>query len=668
MNNYFETKEIIKLLDNFIEYKNKHIKYLNSFIGTIIKYEQLDSFIDHFEKKKTLTLILTISNVKKDWIQKDFFNIIEMLEGKEIKQLIAETSETRTKNSWTIFNPRNFKKTKEEEFTFESEITFTSNQSIDKILMSDLRKQDINEIFKMKFLNRIKENLEKDGILSKEVQSILLNQKKISKVNLENIESKYDKELDKHQALAFNASISNNDILIVKGPPGTGKSRLIIQLLKYYSFENKNQVIVASQTHAALDNIIENISVSSFSNNYTGIIWSKTSEGINKEFRDKNKMLTKNIRERLLKFSKKDSFLEKTLKTSHTGVRNINRFIPFKVKWFEDIVFTTLFSRGLENIKENNEKAFSNSILIIDEVSKLSIIDVLRFSMNAKKIILIGDNMQLPPIINNTITTYNFKKSLTEKELQIYKHLFEDSIFYKMYDETFKDNISLKNTYRNPDYILRLYNNFFYNSSISSKANKQIIEFKDKKSLFDYYSKVDLILIDNKNKETIKEDLHIDLSEIDKLKQHLEYINKNIINKNKINIMILFMYKKQKYLFINELKKEILKYKKNFSSFKYGTVDEMQGQESDIVYILTTMSKKRFINSNSFKFINILQSKQRINVALSRSKNKIILIGDIDYLKQLQIWDAINEQKTNNIWKDILIRFQKIIYEVKFHE
>ena len=61
------------------------------------------------------------------------------------------------------------------------------------------------------------------------------------------------------------------------------------------------------------------------------------------------------------------------------------------------------------------------------------------------------------------------------------------------------------------------------------------------------------------------------------------------------------------------------------SNIKIGTVDGFQGKESDIVIFSVTRT------AGSYRF---LADKRRLNVALSRAKNRIYIVGDSNYTER----------------------------------
>ena len=63
-------------------------------------------------------------------------------------------------------------------------------------------------------------------------------------------------ELDPDQATAFNRGLATPDLLVVIGPPGTGKTRVISEIARAAAIENGEKVLVTSHTNRAVDNVL----------------------------------------------------------------------------------------------------------------------------------------------------------------------------------------------------------------------------------------------------------------------------------------------------------------------------------------------------------------------------------------------------------------------------
>jgi serine/threonine protein kinase len=73
-------------------------------------------------------------------------------------------------------------------------------------------------------------------------------------------EIEWKADLDEPKRLAVAAALGSEDVLLVEGPPGTGKTTFITELILQHLDRNpKDRVLVSSQTNAALDNVLERL-------------------------------------------------------------------------------------------------------------------------------------------------------------------------------------------------------------------------------------------------------------------------------------------------------------------------------------------------------------------------------------------------------------------------
>jgi DNA polymerase III delta prime subunit len=65
--------------------------------------------------------------------------------------------------------------------------------------------------------------------------------------------------LNKEQQAAFQHALTVPDLLLVLGPPGTGKTHTITTIIRHHSTINKKRVLVTSRTHKAVDNVLSRL-------------------------------------------------------------------------------------------------------------------------------------------------------------------------------------------------------------------------------------------------------------------------------------------------------------------------------------------------------------------------------------------------------------------------
>ncbi len=527
-----------------------------------------------------------------------------------------------------------------------------------------LYKCDINKYFEVETLNSIASGIKSGAIVNESVLEILLGKKSAPSIYIEKeVKSKYMSDLDESKQIIFKAAASHNDILLVKGPPGTGKTRTITQLIKHFVYERQERVILASRTHAALNNVINNLSHTPASNNYSGMILEKSSYGDNnKEYADKDSLLVRNIRERLKQFAPEKGDLQYLLKKEFGPKSGPKRFLSTPRGFSHPSLFAgTITSAKLEKKLEKGYR-FDESILIMDEVSKSTIVDVLRYALYAKQIILVGDDMQLSPIPINKSSYEGFYEELNEKEKNIFEQLFFDSVFKRLYSQD-NNKLMFKTTYRSPQYMLDLYNPMAYNNQIESKVTdiKPIVfrESKKEMQMVNMYNNANLILLNNKGTHRIDQTLSkmskVNDRELEILMDQLGFISRNVKDASTLDVMVMFVYKDQYKQFFRKQNSRVKYWEKKFASFTHGTVDQLQGLEADIVFLNTTYAREGKKLPTNAKYKTQLQEIKRLNVALSRSRQKLIVLMNVESYRHAPIFN--DDKKLKYTFDDILNKF-----------
>lgn len=302
------------------------------------------------------------------------------------------------------------------------------------------------------------------------------------------------------------------------------------------------------------------------------------------------------------------------IKILNNQINELNEKKNNIIKDFEDKcdekqnIFTSTIgslNRLLEHLEiiENNKK----TIVIIDEGSTIPIHELGTLSLikqNVISLVLVGDPNQLPPF-GKLIKNNNSKYNKYNEEITI------PSIFDKKYLKVKSNHLEMQ--YRIPFEIAEILNKYVYNNKYNTIETKKYC--------------LDTVRIINSTTEDIKK-ANINEGEADKVV--------NIYNKYKYeykSIMILSPYKNQVKLIKQKLG--------NIQNVVY-SIDQSQGKECDLTILSMT---KNYPTS----FIN----KERTVVALSRAKNKlIVLCNKQKILNTERIFDKTGISK--NIFRELI--------------
>jgi hypothetical protein len=216
-------------------------------------------------------------------------------------------------------------------------------------------------------------------------------------------------------------AMQTNDFALMEGPPGSGKTTTIIELIMQYAAEGK-RVLLCSATHAAIDNVIERIK-----GRYKYIC---DKEIVPVRISRFEKPVKENVRPYLLRnlVSTYKADIEKHLKKNQKLesqkflLANLYKKEEKEIDPIEKIILDSanLVAGTMIGILQHpdiraNKQGASFDVLIVDEASKVTFSDFIVPALHAKKWILVGDVKQLSPYVENDYVSENIAKMIDEE-------------------------------------------------------------------------------------------------------------------------------------------------------------------------------------------------------------------------------------------------------------
>ncbi|ASP28668.1 superfamily I DNA/RNA helicase [Spiroplasma corruscae] len=322
---------------------------------------------------------------------------------------------------------------------------------------------------------------------------------------------------------------------------------------------------------------------------------------------------------------------------------------------------------GLEEI---NVKTLDVDVVIIDEASKATLLEILMPLVYGKSLILVGDYRQLPPILKlksshvDEVNKY-FNKDYSYIDLN---NLLNESIFKKLISAN-NNSITtmLRTQYRSHKQIMEVVNKFYENNlnvdeGVSEiKKHDLVIKNAFENSIIDSRSSVywiDSSYDINNNifyeqSEEYSTSLFNEL-EIEITKSLLKKIDKSLEKQNKLkkpSIAVISFYSLQVNKLNRIIKKSLFK---NFD-LVINTVDDFQGKEADYVIVNLVRNAEKISVTKGREF---LKKYERINVAFSRARELLIIVGAERMVKDVmvKIPTIANPDVTNSqeVYTDII--------------
>lgn len=474
------------------------------------------------------------------------------------------------------------------------------------------------------------------------------------------IKSEYTKNLNESQTLAFLKAVDGSPVTLIKGPPGTGKTHVINAITQYITKELNEKVVISSQTHVAIDNVLDKLM-----ENHDLIIPNRITNRRNKYSMDEiDKTLYKTWGMKLTNHLSQT----KNKKLAYAIIKDLKNFnglneIQYSKNMKEEfsVIGATTTTAAIGGNK-GRTLLKDYQWLIIDEVSKSPITEVLRYLPYVDKIILVGDDYQLSPLLEFNKEDVKHLPSYDEEMFDRLQMIYEQSVFSKTIKKAEKAGrlILLNENYRSLKPVLNLYNVFYDGAlhNMREQVNPQIIQFNDKAILSNDSHVFFVEALGGSEQDDKKTHSRYNIQEAIATARILEDILENVINPKSVTAAAIFPYAAQIQYFTKEYKELINRAKITLKSFEIDTVDAFQGRETDIVLVNTVITR--------FEKKNFLRDFRRINVSMSRAKDKLIVFGSRNLVKlEMDTPEGGTRQYFNEIISNIKQNGKQIIINQK---
>lgn len=334
-----------------------------------------------------------------------------------------------------------------------------------------------------------------------------------------------------------------------------------------------------------------------------------------------------------------------------------------------------------ENSKTLTERGFNDfDVVIIDEVSKATPPELLIPMLRGKKIILVGDHRQLPPLFNEHESSYqevvgmqsefsDITVELKMEDFNRFKQMVTSSLFEQYFegaDPTIKETLTYQ--YRMHGDIMSIVNSFYdgylvdgnavdgrtsakeHHLSIESTFGTKMIVPEKHSYWFDSSSICDERIYEHRKEGSKSAANILEAHVIRELLRKMELCYANSEYQSKpVSVGIISFYHEQ----VELLKSMMTDEQFHYIDVDVNTVDRFQGKEKEVVLVsLVRNNPKARHTTDSF-----IAAFQRINVAFSRAQNLLIIVGAKDmYYEQPVIISDMNDGSEKKVfaYKDII--------------
>lgn len=470
-----------------------------------------------------------------------------------------------------------------------------------------------------------------------ELRDILFSPNPVGRLTFDDISLPY---LNPSQNIGVNNVLHAKDIAIVHGPPGTGKTTTLVEAI-YETLKRESQVMVCAQSNMAVDWISEKLVDRGISVMRLG-----------NPSRVNDKMLSFTYERRFESHPDYPTLwsIRKAMRELHAARRNSDQ-------WHQKM--NRLKNRAAElEIRINAELLDSSKVIASTLVgSNHRLLTGLRFSTlfideaaqaleaacwiparRAGRIILAGDHCQLPA----TVKSYKAaRQGLGVSMMERVAKLHPEAVTL------------LEVQYRMNQTIMEFLSRWFYDSKMKAAPEVKHRGILDLDTPMEWIDTSAIIPAQNPTDKNVHPTAEVPFRElirgkgygrvnydearltVDTLHDYINRIGCERILDERIDIGLISPYRAQVAVL-----RRMIRHDNFFRPFRnlisINTVDGFQGQERDVIII-------SLVRSNDRGQIGFLNDLRRMNVAITRARMKVILVGDVSTLNHTPFYRALHD-------------------------
>ena len=446
--------------------------------------------------------------------------------------------------------------------------------------------------------------------------------------------------LNSTQEEAVNEVLRTKDVMVVHGPPGTGKTTTLVEAI-YETLMRESQVLVCAQSNMAVDWISEKLvdrgvnvlrigNPSRVNDKMLSFTYERRFEA-HPDYPDLWQ-LRKTIREMRNRRHRGDDSFHQKIERLKSRAAEIEIRINAELFGEARVIASTLVGSANRLLH-----GMRFTTLFIDEAAQALEAACWIPMRRVSRVILAGDHCQLPPTIKSLAAMHGgLDKTLMQRIAENHPEVVT----------------LLRVQYRMNEQIMRFSSDWFYGGKVESAPSvrhRGILDYDNPIVWIDSKDTLPSPGDENTEPETVSNRYHEEFigesfGRINKpeaeltlatLQELFDKIGRVRILEERIDVGIISPYRAQ-VQYLRQLIRRREYYKPYRSLISVNTVDGFQGQERDIIII-------SLVRSNEQGQIGFLRDLRRMNVAITRARMKLIIIGDVETLTKHKFYKRLHE-------------------------
>lgn len=410
-------------------------------------------------------------------------------------------------------------------------------------------------------------------------------------------------------------SVLSSPLSLIQGPPGTGKTVTSAAIVYNLVKQGSKQVIVCAPSNVAVDHLTDHI-------HRTGLtvvrLCAKSREAVSSpvEFltlHNQVKNLDTPDKEELKKLQKMKDEHGELRSNDEKRYKKLKRMAEREILTKAQVICCTCVGAGDPRLKR-----FKFRHVLVDESTQSTEPECLiPLVLGAKQIILVGDHCQLGPVIMcKKAASAGLSQSLFERLVRLGIKPIRLTIQYRMHP-----------------CLSKWPSNTFYEGSLQNGVTVKDRQLKyskfpwpdTEKPMF-FYASIGQEEISSSGTS------YLNRAEASVCEKIVTFFLNTGVKPHQIGVIT--PYEGQRAYIVNSMRRQGALNADLYDQIEVASVDSFQGREKDFIILSC-------VRSNDTSGIGFLNDPRRLNVALTRAKHGLVLLGNPRVLSKQPLWNNL---------------------------